>query len=104
MVEDILGLEKLNETIENNETVLVDVWAAWCGPCKMIGPIVEQVASENPNIKVVKVDADANKDITAHLGVRSIPALFYYKNSELKDKSVGAVSKTVIVQKLQNLN
>lgn len=103
MVEEILGLEKLNEAVTSNETVLIDVWAAWCGPCRMIAPIVDEIAKENTNYKVVKVDADSNKEIMTQFGIRSIPTLLYFKNNVLKDKTVGAVSKKVILEKLENL-
>lgn len=103
MVEEITGIEQLNETLKTNETVLIDIWAQWCGPCKMIGPIVDEIAKEKTNVKVVKIDADTNKEIMTHFGIRSIPTLLYYKNNELKDKTVGATSKNKIVEKLESI-
>lgn len=103
MVEDIISLEQLNETTENNETVLIDIWAEWCGPCKMIAPVVDAIANEHANVKVVKIDADSNPEILAKYGVRSIPTLLYFKNNVLKDKTVGAVPKNAILEKLNKL-
>ena len=101
MVEEINGLEQLEQVVQNNEAVIVDVWAAWCGPCRMIAPIVEAVANENSNIKVVKVDADVNKDVMQQFGIRSIPTLLYFKNGALADKTVGAVAKNTILEKIK---
>lgn len=103
MVEDIISLDQLNETTQNNETVLIDIWAAWCGPCKMIAPVVDEIANEKANVKVVKIDADTNPEIMAKYGVRSIPTLLYFKNNVLKDKTVGAVPKNAILEKLNKL-
>jgi len=103
MVEEIVGLQSFNETTQNNNVVLIDVWAAWCGPCKMIAPIVDEIANENTNVKVIKVDADSNPEILAQYGIRSIPTLLYFKDNTLKDKIVGAVPKNMILEKLNKL-
>lgn len=81
--------------------VLVDFWAEWCGPCKMIGPIVEELASDYDGKAVIgKVDVDANPEVSAKFGIRSIPTLLVFKNGEIVDKQIGAVPKAVLSSKL----
>ncbi len=90
------------ELINSDKPVLVDFWAEWCGPCKMIGPVVEEIAGEYLDKAVVgKMDVDANSAIPAQFGIRSIPTLMIFKNGELVDKIVGAVPKHVLTQKLE---
>jgi thioredoxin 1 len=91
------------EIISSDKPVLVDFWAEWCGPCKMIGPVVEEIAGEYLEKAVVgKMDVDANSAIPAQFGIRSIPTLMIFKGGELVDKIVGAVPKHVLVQKLES--
>jgi thioredoxin 1 len=84
--------------------VVVDFWAEWCGPCKMITPIIEQLAEEYiGKALIVKVDVDNNPDITTKLGIRNIPTLLFFKGGKVVDKQVGAVSRNVIISKLEAL-
>ena len=83
------------DVIQANKPVLVDYWAEWCGPCKMIAPILDEIASEYADrIKVCKVDIDANQDTPRKYGIRGIPTLMLFKNGEIGATKVGALSKS----------
>jgi thioredoxin 1 len=91
-----------DEIINTDQPVLIDFWAEWCGPCKMIGPIVEELAGDFEGRAVVgKLDVDTNPGISARFGIRSIPTLLVFKNGQVVDKQVGAVGKPVLAGKLE---
>lgn len=90
-----------DEVIKSDKPVLVDFWADWCGPCKMVAPVVEDLAEEyEDQLKVCKLDVDANQATASEYGVMSIPTLIYFKDGEEVDKIVGYQPKENIVQKL----
>ena len=95
-----LNINKNNfveEVINSEKPVLVDFWASWCGPCRMVVPIVEQIAEEYPEYKIVKVNVDEEPELAAQFGVMSIPSLMVFKNGEVVNKSVGAKNKKQIL-------
>ena len=91
------------QEVEQHEGVtMVDFWAAWCGPCHMIAPIVEEIAEEYyGGVKVTKLDVDANQDTAARFDVRSIPSILFFKNGQLVDTVVGVVPKAHLVEKIE---
>lgn len=89
------------EIINTDKPVMIDFWAEWCGPCKMIGPVVAEMAGEYDGKAVIgKVDVDNNPSVSAKFGVRSIPTLLFFKNGEIVDKQIGAVPKSILAGKL----
>ena len=90
------------EVLDTDKLVLVDFWAEWCGPCKMIGPIVKELANDYEGKAVIaKVNVDENPGTAAEFGIRSIPTLLIFKDGEIVDKQIGAVPKAVLSGKLE---
>ena len=89
-----------NEVLHSDKTVLVDFWATWCGPCKMLAPILEEVAEDRPDIKVCKIDVDEQPELASRYGIMSIPTLMVMKNGEIVSQSTGARPKAQILSML----
>lgn len=91
-----------DEVLNSENPVLVDFWAEWCGPCRMIGPVVEELANDyDGKVKVGKVDVDSNPEVSVKYGIRSIPALLIFKNGEVVDQIIGAVPKSHLTKQLE---
>ena len=86
------------EVLKSNKTVLIDFYAEWCGPCQMLSPIVEQVAQENDNIKVVKVNVDENQSLAVEFGIKAIPTLIVIKEGKEANRAVGMLSKAELLE------
>ena len=100
---EIIHVTKENfesEVLQSDRTALVDFWANWCGPCRMIAPTVEQIAQEREDVKVCKIDVDTDPELAIRYGIASIPTLLVFENGQVKNKSLGVRSKEQILEML----
>lgn len=96
--------ENFNDVIASDKLVLIDFWAEWCGPCRVITPIIEELATEYEGKAVItKCNVEDNDDITMKYGVRNIPTIIFLKGGEIVDKQVGACTKEALIAKLESL-
>ncbi len=103
-MEKVVTDTNIKEVLASAPVVLVDFWAVWCGPCRALGPVVEEIASEfEGKIVVGKCNVDEAQDISMEYGIRSIPTIIFFKNGEPVDKTIGLVPKEEIVKRINSL-
>jgi len=97
--------ENFEETVKNNELVVVDFWAPWCGPCRMVAPIIDELGEEYKDKGVVigKINTDEQQELAMQFGIRSIPTVLFIKNGEVADAMIGAAPKTMYEEKINAL-
>ena len=92
------------ELVNSGKPMVLDFWAEWCGPCRMVGPIIDELATEyEGRVTIGKMDVDNNNDVVAQFGIRNIPTVLFFKDGKVVDKQVGASPKTTFVSKIEAL-
>ncbi|MDR0844904.1 MAG: thioredoxin [Tannerella sp.] len=96
--------ENFNELLSEGKPIVIDFWAEWCGPCRMVGPIIDELASEYEGRVIVgKLNVDESSDVVAQFGIRNIPTVLFIKDGKVVDKQVGNTHKRAYVEKIENL-
>jgi len=92
------------EFVNEHSKVVIDCWAAWCAPCRMLSPVIEELAKEKTDVTFAKLDVDKNRGVPTKYGIMSIPTLLYFKDGKLVDKTLGALPKPAIEARLEKLD
>ena len=98
---EITSKGQFDEAVKSEKLTLVDFWAEWCGPCRLLKPLLHKIASENLDIQLLTVDVDANQELAAEYDINSIPAVFMFKNGEIVDNFVGVMPENEILEKIE---
>jgi thioredoxin 1 len=98
-----INKDELKEVLENNELVVIDFWASWCGPCRLMGPKFNQFAEANPDVPMYKVEIDKNQGVGQEFGLKSIPAILYFKDGEEVARLMGMQGHKVLQDKLEEV-
>ena len=98
MIVDITEKAEFDKILQSNELVIVDFWATWCGPCRMLGSVIEEYSNDNPDIPLVKVNVDEAKELASDYDIQSLPTIMIFKNSEPIASKIGFISKSVFAK------
>ena len=98
---EITSKEQFDEAVKSENLTIVDFWAVWCGPCRVLKPLLHKIAGEHPEIQLLTVDVDANGELAAEYDINSIPAVFFFKNWEIVDSFVGVMPENEILEKIE---
>ena len=101
---EITSKDQFDEAVKSEKLTIVDFWAVWCGPCRVLKPLLHKIAGEHPEIQLLTVDVDANGELAAEYNINSIPAVFMFKNGQNIDSFVGVMPENEILEKIQKLN
>ena len=99
---EITSKNQFDEAIKSENLTIVDFWAVWCGPCRVLKPLLHKIAGEHPEIQLLTVDVDANQELAAQYDINSIPAVFMFKNGEIVDSFVGVMPENEILEKIES--
>ncbi|MBR4634574.1 thioredoxin [bacterium] len=99
---EITSKDQFDEAVKSETLIIVDFWAVWCGPCRVLKPLLHKIAGEHPEIQLLTVDVDANQELAAQYDINSIPAVFMFKNGEIVDSFVGVMPENEILEKIES--
>ena len=98
---EITSKAQFDEAVKSEKLTIVDFWAVWCGPCRVLKPLLHKIAGEHPEIQLLTVDVDANQELAAQYDINSIPAVFMFKNGQIVDSFVGVMPENEILEKIE---